>query len=154
MIRFVTNTSGRMTLVTGRKNSIGSSDPKLYYSNPFWLYKQNANYWCTGFPVDIKVVLYAKHVLVYLEWQKIAGKLYSGKPQDSDWMQFLDWLWLNSIISSLLNHFGKGCYKVTVIHSLQAVMSACLLTDEKGKLQAAAHLIGTNQLPLPAHVSV
>ena len=32
-------------------------------------------------------------------------------------------------------------------------MSACLITDEADQLQAAAHLIGTNQLPLPDNVS-
>ena len=56
-------------------------------------------------------------------------------------------------ISRLLNYCGQTCYSVTLIHSVQALMSAAMVTNEANQLQAAAHLVGTDQLPMPESVS-
>ena len=56
------------------------------------------------------------------------------------------------VTHSIVNHYGNKAYKVTVLHSQEAVMSAVMVTNNDNQLQAAAHLIGTNQLPLPHRV--
>ena len=54
---------------------------------------------------------------------------------------------------SLLNYCGQTSYNVTLIHSAQARMSAAMVTNGANQLQAVAHLIGTDQLPIPESVS-
>ena len=54
---------------------------------------------------------------------------------------------------SLVNQYGNTCYNATIIHSQQAVMSAVLVANALNQLQAVAHLVGTNQLPVPELVS-
>ena len=54
----------------------------------------------------------------------------------------------------LLNYCGQTCYNVTLIHSSQARMSAAMVTNGSNQLQAVAHLIGTEQLPIPESVSI
>ena len=70
----------------------------------------------------------------------------------ANWFSFRSLSYLCFFLFSLLNHSGRLCYKAQVIHSLDIIMSACLITNEKDQLQAASHLIGTNQLPLPDNV--
>ena len=53
----------------------------------------------------------------------------------------------------LLNYCGQTSYNVTLIHSAQARMSAAMVTNGANQLQAVAHLIGTDQLPIPESVS-
>ena len=58
-----------------------------------------------------------------------------------------------SLHSSLVNQYGNACYTATIIHSQQAVMSSVLVANALNQLQAVAHVIGTNQLPVPELVS-
>ena len=54
---------------------------------------------------------------------------------------------------SLQNQYGNTCYNATIIHSQQAVMSTILVANAFNQLQAVAHCVGTNQLPVPELVS-
>ncbi len=58
------------------------------------------------------------------------------------------------ICCSLKNHYGNTCYNVVVLHSKEAILSAVNISNKNKKLQASAHLVGTNQLPLPEDVSI
>ncbi len=55
---------------------------------------------------------------------------------------------------SLVNQYGNTCYTATIIHSQQAIMSAILVANALNQLQACAHIVGTNQLPVPEMASI